>query len=178
LLLNNKIFGKPAPNNPIKLQFCLRKQKTKTMKRNTLYYLLPVLGILLFAGCTKDKPFTANTVWLGGQLSGAQEVPARATDARGDMKMSLDLDTKVLTYEIAYYGITPVAGHFHRGPGGGTGPVEITFTDLETPIRGQVTLTDAQVAGFQTGQYYANLHTTKFPGGEIRGIVQYITKEK
>ncbi len=147
------------------------------MKRNTLYYLLPALCLLLLAGCSKDKPFGPNTVHLGGKLSGQQEVPARLTEANGEMFMTLDLDTRVLTYEIPYNGLTPVAGHFHRGAGGVNGPVEISFTSLKSPIRGQVTLEPIQAEGFQTGQYYANLHTTKFPNGEIRGQVQYINRE-
>lgn len=147
------------------------------MKRNTLYYLLPALCLLLLAGCSKDKPFGPNTVHLGGKLSGQQEVPTRATEANGEMFLTLDLDSRVLSYEITYDGLSPVAGHFHRAPAGVNGNVEITFTSLKSPIRGQVTLEPVQVEGFQTGQYYANLHTTKFPGGEIRGQVQYISRE-
>jgi hypothetical protein len=146
------------------------------MKRNTLYCLLPMLCLLLLAGCSKDKLFSTNTVRLGGQLSGLQEVPGRATQANGEMFLTLNLDTRVLTYEIAYTGLTPIMGHFHRGATGVNGPFEITFTSLQSPIRGQVTLDPAQVEGFQTGQYYANLHTTRFPAGEIRGQVQFINR--
>ena len=146
------------------------------MKRTTLYHLLPVLCILLLAGCSKDKFFSTNTARLGGKLSGAQEVPSRATDADGEMFLTIDIEKKVLTYEITYAGITPVAGHFHRAAAGINGPVEITFTSLQSPIRGKVTLEQTQIDGFLTGQYYANLHTTRFPGGEIRGQVQFINR--
>lgn len=146
------------------------------MKPNMLYRLLPVLCVLLLAGCSEDKLFSTNTARLGGKLSGAQEVPARVTEATGEMFLTIDIDKKVLTYEITYAGITPVAGHFHRGPAGVNGPVEITFTSLQSPIRGKVTLEQTQIDGFLTGQYYANLHTTKFPGGEIRGQVQFINR--
>lgn len=146
------------------------------MKRNTLYRLLPLLCMLLLAGCSKDKLFSANTARLGGKLSGAQEVPTRATDATGEMFLTIDIDKKVLTYQINYTGLTPVAGHFHRAPAGVNGNVEITFTSLQSPIRGQVTLEQSQIDGFLMGQYYANLHTPKFPGGEIRGQVQFINR--
>ena len=31
-----------------------------------------------------------------------------------------------------------------------------------------VVLTDAQLASLQTGNFYANVHSTLYPGGEIR----------
>ncbi len=40
------------------------------------------------------------------------------------------------------------------------------------PINGNATLTDDQITQLQGGQWYFNLHTAKFPDGEIRGQVE------
>jgi hypothetical protein len=40
---------------------------------------------------------------------------------------------------------------------------------LASPITGTATLTDAQVASLEAGQWYFNIHTAAIPGGEIRG---------
>lgn len=36
-------------------------------------------------------------------------------------------------------------------------------------FEGQATLTDAQAADMMAGLWYVNIHTTRYPGGEIRG---------
>ena len=47
-------------------------------------------------------------------------------------------------------------------------PIEAPFT---SPIKGSATLTDAQASDLQAGMWYFNLHTAKYPDGEIRGQV-------
>ncbi|MGQ2979031.1 MAG: CHRD domain-containing protein, partial [Polaromonas sp.] len=37
------------------------------------------------------------------------------------------------------------------------------------PMSGQATLTAAQMADLLAGKWYANIHTARYPGGEIRG---------
>jgi hypothetical protein len=58
-------------------------------------------------------------------------------------------------------------GHLHRiNAAIGAGPVEIPFASLASPIIGTTTLTTAgRVDSLFNGYYYANLHTTLFPGG-------------
>ena len=41
--------------------------------------------------------------------------------------------------------------------------------DLASPIRGDATLTDAQMKDLQDGKWYFNIHTAAHPDGEIRG---------
>ncbi|MGI9149309.1 MAG: CHRD domain-containing protein [Chloroflexota bacterium] len=123
-------------------------------------------------------------------LSGSDEVPARATLARGtaDVLISHDGNT-------AYYAVTATdastaiaAAHIHIAPKGTNGPVVVTLCSAQTKpcgtegIVAQGTFTDADLTGpmqggalgdlieqMQQGNAYVNFHTTKFPDGEGRG---------
>ena len=41
-----------------------------------------------------------------------------------------------------------------------------------SPIKGEATLTDAQIADLTGGKWYLNIHTAANRGGEIRGQVE------
>ena len=86
----------------------------------------------------------------------------------------LDRATRVFSYTVTYSGITPVAGHLHRTTlANGNGPVEFPFASLGSPIIGTATLaTNTRVDSLINGFYYVNLHTTAFPGGELRGNIR------
>jgi hypothetical protein len=108
-------------------------------------------------------------------MTGAQEVPPVTTSGTGTVDTTFDKATNVLTWTVTYAGLSgPVtAGHFHgpAAPGANAGVV-VPFTgDLTSPIRGKATLTPAQAADLTSGKWYANLHTAKNPGGELRGQV-------
>ncbi|MBI2868262.1 MAG: CHRD domain-containing protein [Chloroflexi bacterium] len=129
--------------------------------------------------------FTAN-------LSGAEEVPAADTLARGQAIFQPSADGTELKYRLIVANIENVLqAHIHLGPAGVNGPVvaflygpapipgrfsgvlaqgTITAGDLVGPLAGQPLseLLDAMAAG----NTYANVHTTQFPGGEVRGQIR------
>jgi CHRD domain len=112
---------------------------------------------------------------LTATLSGAAEKPTPViSSATGAFVGVVDQSTRVLSYTVTYSGLTPVAGHLHRiTNANGTGGVEIPFAALASPIIGTATLTTAgRLDSLLNGYYYANLHTTAFPGGEIRGDIK------
>lgn len=112
---------------------------------------------------------------LTAAMTGAAErpnpVPSAATGAFVGV---VDPATRVLSYTVTYSGLSPVAGHLHRiNAANGNGPVEIPFPSLASPIIGTTTLATAgRVDSLLNGFYYSNLHTTAFPGGEIRGDIK------
>ncbi len=118
---------------------------------------------------------STNTVTLGAKLSAANEVPANSSAGTGSVQASLDKQTHVLSWTVAYSGMSgPVrAGHFH-GPamaGQNAGVVQGFSGSMDSPIKGSATLTAAQEADLLAGKWYVNLHTAANPGGEIRGQV-------
>lgn len=147
----------------------------------------PLLSVVL-ASLT---PVAANaSTFFSGPLSGTQEVPPNTSPATGSFQATLDGDPTNWTfnYEVTFSGLTGVLrdGHIHFGNFGASGPVVHHLDGLPTgTTSGTITgdWTSAEVSAttsptavfnqFLSGQYYFNLHSTTFPGGEIRGqIVQ------
>ena len=131
---------------------------------------------LTFVACDDHRQFAPDAkIRLVATLSGAAERPTPITSAgTGSFVGMLDRATRVLSYTVTYSGLNPVAGHLHRiNAANGNGPVEIPFASLGSPIIGTTTLTTTtRVDSLINGFYYANLHTTANPGGEIRGNIR------
>ena len=119
-------------------------------------------------------PAFAEQVKFTADRTGAAEVPANDSAGTGKVEATLDTDTKGLSWTITYDGTTgpATAAHFH-GPakeGENAGPVVPIPDDMLTsPIAGQATLDDAQIADLEAGLWYFNVHTEKYPDGELRG---------
>lgn len=114
----------------------------------------------------------AETLKFTAALSGAQEVPANAAKGAGSLSATLDAATRVFTYQATYSGLTgpAAAAHFHGpAPAGANAPPVIPVASPTSPIKGQATLTEAQIADLKAGRWYLNVHTAAHPGGEIRG---------
>lgn len=134
--------------------------------------LLALTSLALATGCKKDEAATPAPMQLSGTLSGSAQVPAVQSNATGTVTGTYDKSAKLLTYTVAYTGITPNGGHFHYGAPGKTGNVTIPFTgSLASPITGSITLSAVQADSLTLGHMYVNLHTVAKPDGEIRANV-------
>ncbi|MEO7243270.1 MAG: CHRD domain-containing protein [Variovorax sp.] len=113
----------------------------------------------------------ADLITFGGALSGAKEVPATSTGGSGTAEAWLNKSNNQLKWKVVYSGLSgkAAAGHIH-GPAlaGANAGVLIPFVDPSSPIEGQATLTQAQMADLMAGKMYVNIHTAAHPGGEIR----------
>jgi len=128
---------------------------------------------LAVAGCGMMP--MSKTSSATNQMSGAQEVPPKPGSGAGTVVTTLNKETRALRWTITYSGLSGLvtAGHFH-GPAaaGANAGVALPFSgSLASPIEGNATLTEAQMADVVAGRWYANLHTAANPGGEIRGPV-------
>lgn len=109
-------------------------------------------------------------------LNGANEVPAVTTTASGTGVLALNPTTNQISGFVKTAGITGTAAHIHEGAAGVAGGVIVPLT--ETPAGSGVwvvpagrLLTTSQVASFNAGNLYFNVHSTANPGGEIRGQI-------
>jgi hypothetical protein len=119
---------------------------------------------------------------ISAQVTGAQEVPANASTARGTFEGIFDPYSRVIAFRFEYSGLTAnaTASHFHIAPAGANGPVTLDLVSqgLQTGNKSGefvkvLTLTQAQADSLIAGRLYINIHNASFPGGEIRGQLRY-----
>lgn len=138
-----------------------------------------MLGMCLLAlsmGCKDDDddamdPLTEVTAIL----SGANEVPTNTSPATGRVEGTFNEETNLLDMTVTYQQMTPTAWHIHNGAEGTNGPVLFNLGNTFTsPYNYSTTLTEAQEADLKAGNYYVNIHSTTYPGGEIRGQLELV----
>jgi CHRD domain len=141
----------------------------------------PTVAMLAVAALLAGGPAVlASTLTFKAELSGGGEAPPNNSAGKGHVSATLDTDTKTLTWTVTYSGVTgaPIGAHFH-GPVSYVGmtseenaPIQVgTPGSLASPFKGSSTIDDTQMQDLKNGRWYFNLHTPKFPAGEIRGPV-------
>ncbi|KQU74442.1 hypothetical protein ASC75_20645 [Aminobacter sp. DSM 101952] len=118
-------------------------------------------------------PSLSETMKFKADLKAASEVPPTDSPGTGTADVSVDSATKKLTWTVTSTGLTgdATAAHFH-GPAA-VGENADPVVDISSSVAsGSADLTDQQMADLQAGKWYLNIHTQKFPDGEIRGQVE------
>jgi hypothetical protein len=104
------------------------------------------------------------------KLSGANEVPPVTTSASGEGTISI-ADDGAVSGSVMTKGIQATAAHIHVGAAGKNGPVAVPFTKdgdtFKAPAGAK--LNGDQMKAFKAGELYVNVHSAKYPDGEIRG---------
>jgi hypothetical protein len=136
------------------------------------------------------------SVRLHAHLIGFQEVPSLNSTGHASLRATMTPDQ--ITFELTYADLSapPLVAHIHVGQRAVNGAVSVFFCGGSKPpcpstVSGTVsgTITAADVTGptaqgFKTGDLasletairagvtYANMHTSNFPNGEIRGQIR------
>jgi CHRD domain len=88
--------------------------------------------------------------------------------------LTYDDSTKILRWTITYWGLTgkTTSAHFH-GPAkeGENAGTMITISPLPSPMKGAAILTEDQAKALLSGTMYVDVHSAKYPDGEIRGQI-------
>ncbi len=110
---------------------------------------------------------------LVAQLDGRQEVPPNRSTATGTGAAFLHMPDHVVVYMVRTKGLSNIAAaHMHRAPPGRSGPVMFPTKFAGGMLCGVTPrLSPAQVRNIRAGGMYFNVHTRRFPGGEIRGQI-------
>ena len=126
------------------------------------------------------------------ELSGREEVPANDSTATGEAIFRLSEDGTALEYELSVNITDVTQAHIHLAPAGSNGGVVVWLYPSAPPaqlipgrtsgvlatgsidagdLRGALTgqPLSALLAEINAGNAYVNVHTSQFPGGEIRG---------
>lgn len=153
-----------------------------------------LLGSCLWLALAEPGKSQANS--FKTSLSGYQEVPAVFTAGHGTLRLTISDDETKILYELTYddLNFAPSAAHVHFGLPATNGAVLFSLcgTPVACPPNGQKisgTVVAADIKGadpingilagemakairaIRDGATYVNVHTTRFPGGEIRGHI-------
>jgi hypothetical protein len=107
-------------------------------------------------------------------LSGAQEVPAVTTSAKGEGTISINAD-KTVSGSVTTSGVTGTMAHIHEAAAGKNGPIIIPLEkkgDNQWVVPANAKLTDAQYKAYMAGDLYVNVHSDAHKGGEIRAQIE------
>lgn len=167
--------------------------------KKTYVTLITVL-IMLFTATVASASSDASRNFIA-PLSGGEEVPPVDTNATGVAHFKLSKDGTELEYKLIVANIENVLqSHIHCGAAGVNGPVVAFLYPSGPPpvlipgrfngVLAEGTITTViprapspecpeGVANFEellermrSGDAYVNVHTTQFPGGEIRGQIK------
>jgi len=146
--------------------------------------------LLVAAGLVSAAIVARAEIWefdlWTGQLSGAQEVPANETTATGgEVGLGIRYDDVSNRLEVnvvhGMFGFNPLEGnysgsHLHLGEIGENGPVIVDLAPIHFSLsarfgfyQGTVLIPQEFESALLLGGVYMNIHSAKWPGGEIRG---------
>lgn len=165
------------------------------MKQRLIFGALSAAVLLSLAVATQAQG--ARTV--RATLNGYQEDPSVSTTGHGTFTATIDDETQVIEFELSYadleggntlFAHIHVGSHDHNGGvsaflcGGSTKPApcpNVSGTVTGTIVPADVVGPNAQgiepgawaelVKAIRAGHTYANVHTTRWGGGEIRGQI-------
>jgi len=161
----------------------------KLLKPTRILWLLALC--LVFSGCSNETLQEQQETLSQSltSLKGDNEVPARETNAAGEAIITISKDESYIHFKLIVANIEDVtASHFHIAPAGSNGGVVaflysnpqasgpengvlaegyITSENLVGSLSG-AELSDL-ISAIRGGNVYVNVHTTTYPGGELRG---------
>jgi hypothetical protein len=159
------------------------------MKKAVVLAALIVVALGLYANSGHRE--------LKARLRGFQEVPSVSSAGSGEFHARISNDESSITYELKYSGLeAPVTvAHIHFGQVGVNGGVSVFLCGggnkpacpNSGPVNGTIVANDVigpagqgigpgqlgeLIRAIRAGVTYANVHSTLFPGGELRGQIR------
>jgi len=74
--------------------------------------------------------------------------------------------------KVTYSGVNATMAHIHQGSRGSSGPPIVPLTkvsDSSFVVPEGARLTEEQYAQYKAGNLYVNIHSQRYPNGELRG---------
>lgn len=172
------------------------------MKMSKSLTIAMILAIVMGALVTRVKADNRFDRRLRATLKGFNETPANSTPATGTFRAIISDDEESIAFELNYSGLVAdsLFAHIHLGQKDVAGGVMIFFCDNSTPshspntcparggtVTGTVTAADVigpdgqgvapgefakVIEAIRSGVTYVNVHSVKFPPGEIRGQIR------
>ena len=123
---------------------------------------------------------SGTVITYAADLRGSNETPPNSSTATGSAIVTIDTINNTLTFDVATKGIvSPSFAHIHPGAAGVAGSPLITFAGSSSAFTNGRTSGTVSIASLDATQlnnlltnpsaFYVNVHSSAFPGGEIRG---------
>ncbi len=171
------------------------------MVRKRYLYVLAVVALGVLVGGGYAAGFGGKHRVKGDRLTGFQEPPAVFSNGTGSFKATINQGASPpnITYELTYSGLSApaAASHIHFGNRFTSGGVVVNLcgaggkpacpagnTTTQATVTGTIVAADVGalqgipaggfdqlVKAIRAGVTYANVHTSTFPGGEIRAQI-------
>src|SRR5258708_246460 len=135
------------------------------------------LATLAFAALFSTGIASAQVLTFDANLQGFNENPPNASPGTGFGQVVVNAAHTQITVDENWSGLTApaTASHIHGPAGPGTNaPVLFPFSGVPAATSGAIpeqtfSITPENYNDLLNGLYYMNIHTSTFPGGEIRG---------
>jgi CHRD domain len=144
------------------------------MRRSVMAVLVGLFAVLALAAGSAG----ANSPAI--PLNAEQETTGSTSTGSGFFSYTIEGDQLCYTLEVRDLTMAPFAAHIHIGPRNVAGPIVVglltppaatsTVSECITAVEGG-DLTPAELAAIAADprNYYVNVHTANWPGGEVRG---------
>jgi CHRD domain len=144
------------------------------MQRNVMAILVGLLAVLALAAGSAG----ANSPAI--PLNAEQETTGSTSTGSGFFAYTIEGNQLCYTLEVRNLTMAPLAAHIHIAPRNVAGGIVVglltppaatsTVSDCITAAEGS-DLTPAELAAIAANprNYYVNVHTNNWPGGEVRG---------
>ena len=155
----------------------MSKRLTRVIVALTLLSL--TIGVAVAGAQRRNNEFDAT-------MRGSSEKPKGPANARGTFTVEFRNGQACYRMSVLGLGAKPVAAHIHQGAAGVNGPIRIdlkiganTFKGVSPRVASKCVPAKASVVSAirrNPAGWYANVHTSKNPGGAARGQLRADTR--
>jgi hypothetical protein len=101
------------------------------------------------------------------------QIPPTESNGSGTALVTLNSGQGEVCWDISVSNLTTpvILAHIHQGDAETNGPIVVDFNEPVNGLHGCVPADAALIKDIRKhpADYYVNVHTTMFPGGEVRG---------
>ena len=139
-------------------------------------WIVVFAGTLLLLATAASPVAAAEPLTLIAHLTGAAEVPPVNSGAGGEAVVVINAERTEMRYRITYWGLSSPLRLAAFCIGWSSSDVVCPFIGSElprgsSPLNGTRSIVGIQAANWTSGQAWVQMETTKYPQGEIRGLL-------
>lgn len=141
-----------------------------------------LVGIMPSPPHAQDPSLDGPPIKFKAVLSADEQSAPTESPGSGVVDFVLDRPTLELSWTLVFDNMTSEAtgAHIHgpQTPGGNAGVlIDLAPNGLKSPVKDSIILNDGQLEYLLTGRMYVNVHSTKYPVGELRGQIMRLRPE-